>query len=80
MTLQEITPLIEQLTMPDKVRVYELLVKQIPLPVISNHLIKKKAENDIASKAEQNQPATFEDLLNLVAERDKLVWAELATK
>ena len=81
MTLQEITPLIEQLAMPDKVKVYELLVKQISLPAISNRSIKKRQpENDISSKAEPDQSTSFEYLLNLVAERDKAVWAELATK
>ena len=81
MTLQEITPLIEQLAIPDKIKVYELLAQQINLLVKQNTALQKKAlQTNVAIKAQPEQTATFEETLRLVLDRDKTVWAELATK
>ncbi|MCW1970932.1 MAG: hypothetical protein KIH69_022710 [Anaerolineae bacterium] len=88
MTFYEITPLIDQLSLSEQIKVYELLHKRIYLKkekLLANGSLVETLPNgssEIKSDGESTKDtlADFETCLNLVLERDNEVWAALATR
>jgi len=88
MTFYEITPLIDQLSLSEQIKVYELLHKRIflkkeKLSTNGSFIeIIPNGPSEIKSDIESTKDASsdFETCLNLVLERDNEVWAALATR